>query len=157
MALLDAVCFGDIERVKLLIEKGADVNHEEFGYTALSWAIDRDRVDICKLLLDSGADVNHMHYDGSGWTPIIMAVYEGKINIIKLLVTRGANVKHKVANGLTALDYAFAWGNDIIIRILSWRGAKCPQIKEIELILLLIYRGIIPIDLLREIHTTWIS
>jgi ankyrin repeat protein len=164
MDLLRAIRYGvgygyDLEKVKLLIDNGADVNYsgDSHGWTSLFWAVYHDRIDICILLIDSCADVNHK--DKSGWTPLLIAVYEGKINIIKLLVTSGANVKHNIEIGLNTLYYALRFGDDTIANILRWRGAKYSDhiITNIDILLLLIYFGTIPRDILREIHTKWLS
>jgi ankyrin repeat protein len=157
-----AVRAGELEGwIKFLIENcSEDVNYcnNEFEWTALSWAIERDRIDICRLLLDHGADVNHK--SNSGLTPLMVAVYNWKIDIIYLLLINGANVNQKNNQGLTAFDFNLRFGDDIKIQnILLWRGAKCSQhrqIKDIE-ILLLIYCKVLQIDLLREIHTKWLS
>jgi hypothetical protein len=48
---------GNVEMVKLLLERGADVNVEDtfYHFSALGWAMQKDRVAIMKLLLDHGA------------------------------------------------------------------------------------------------------
>src|ERR1700741_131199 len=55
--LMNAAAFGSLETMRLLIEKGADVNGRNTGgATALMWAVS----DFAKvrLLVDRGADVN---------------------------------------------------------------------------------------------------
>jgi ankyrin repeat protein len=157
MDLLDAIrCDGDLERVKLLIDKGnTDVNYEDWtGKTALFWAINYGHISICRLLLDLGADVNYLTKNES--TPLMYAVYDAQIEIIKLLLSRGANVHIKNSYGHTALDFAFKNYDFNVVRILYWRGAKCRN-TNINGVLLFIYSRILPVDQLREIHTKWIS
>jgi hypothetical protein len=50
---------GRVEMVKLLLEKGADINYRDrsFGQTALLLAVQRGRWEIVPLLLSRGADV----------------------------------------------------------------------------------------------------
>jgi ankyrin repeat protein len=157
MALIDAVRDGDIVSIKLLIEQGGtDVNRENWnGRTALFYAIDDKRVDICKFLLDHGAAVNKKY---CGTTPLMLAIFKDSIDIIKLLLLSGANLNDESNFRMTALDYAFAFDKLFIARILCWRGAKCSDhiITNIDLLLLLIYYRVIPRDILREIHTKWI-
>lgn len=55
----------DIETVKLLLEKGADVNaRNKWGKTALMYAADEGHTDIVKLLVEKGADVDATGNDG---------------------------------------------------------------------------------------------
>jgi ankyrin repeat protein len=148
----------DVETLKRLIERGADVNYEESdGWTALFWAVNYGRNSICNFLLDHGADVNHV--DDDGWTSLFWAVYNSRKSKIMLLLMRGANVNHKNNIGQSAIDYA---RNKSILKILCWRGATCGvknknKIIEMDGILLLIFCRILPVDQLREIHTKWIS
>jgi ankyrin repeat protein len=157
MDLIDAVKDGDLRRVKLVIEEGADVNYRDSnGRTALYWAaIEHDRIDICRLLLDLGADVNQLNKSNS--TVLMYAVYNSNIEIMKLLLSRGANLNIINSYGLTEIDYALKRIYNInVVRILYWRGAKCRN-TNINGVLLLIYSRILPVDQLREIHTKWIS
>ena len=49
---------GNVEVVKLLIEKGAEVNRtDEFGRTALMLASKEGRVEVMRLLIENGAEV----------------------------------------------------------------------------------------------------
>jgi hypothetical protein len=149
--LIDAVRGGDLFKVKFLLDKGADVNYSNSrGWFALLFAVEFGGIGICMLLLESGANVNQS--DEEGWTPLMYAVFCYKINIIKLLLVRGANVNYINKYGATALSHALRKPD--IFLILRWRGAKFSDNKHtnIDGLILLIYRGIIPIDILREIH-----
>ncbi|MCV9927809.1 ankyrin repeat domain-containing protein [Flavobacterium sp. LS1R49] len=53
--LNDAICKGDIETVKQLIESGANVNKFSGGLTPLMTAARYNKVEIIKLLISSGA------------------------------------------------------------------------------------------------------
>jgi ankyrin repeat protein len=71
----------DVEQIKLLLDKGADVNHiGSLYYTPLKYAILNQQIDLVRLLLDYGAGIT---------TEIIQ--FTGRINImirtIKLFVT----------------------------------------------------------------------
>ena len=57
--MLAAAC-GHIEVCKLLLVKGADINHyDKAGCTALSKAAEGNHLNICQFLIEHGADVNH--------------------------------------------------------------------------------------------------
>jgi hypothetical protein len=162
MDLITACRYGNPREVKWCLEEGADVNYTCFdGFTGLFWAIDRQNFDMCRLLLDHGADVNKKNQYNH--TPLMYAVFNSKIDIIKLLLIRGANVNYKNKFGSTSLDYV-SYDDYNIAKILCWRGAESGQnkkrnkkIREIDTFLLLVHRQAIPLDLLREIHTKWIS
>lgn len=70
--LCDAVpIFGDFEKVRILVEAGADVNMqtEDTGAGAIEIAIIRDRMDILLYLLEHGGDYHkkfeHVDYENS--------------------------------------------------------------------------------------------
>jgi ankyrin repeat protein len=80
-----------LELVKLLVEKGADVNEESGGYTPLTLAISVSyKKEIVEFLLDSGADINLP--SKSKRTPLNYAISEGNYDAAKLLLEKGANV-----------------------------------------------------------------
>ncbi|OEJ15271.1 hypothetical protein BFL38_13275 [Brachyspira hampsonii] len=70
--LLEASKNNDLETLKSLIEKGADVNAKDNdNWTALMLASDNGHLEVVKYLLDKGADVNAA--DNNGWTPFFFA------------------------------------------------------------------------------------
>ncbi|HET6373542.1 MAG TPA: ankyrin repeat domain-containing protein [Candidatus Polarisedimenticolia bacterium] len=88
--LRDAAMKGDLEGVKSLLGKGAEVNAAtEFGATPLILAADRGHVEVVKALLAGGADVNKKDttYDSS---PIVWAAYNGHAAVVALLLQSGA-------------------------------------------------------------------
>jgi len=91
MDIFEASTFGNLERVRELIDAGADVNaRNTSGSTPLYLASDED---IVKLLIDAGADVNAM--DTSGTAPLHNASKMGNTNIVRLLIDAGADVNVK--------------------------------------------------------------
>ncbi len=82
--LIVASQLGDIDRVRLAIAKGADVNYQdEKGGTALHWAVFYGHKEIIKLLLMQGADP--LIKDKNGITPIDVARINGKKDVLKIL------------------------------------------------------------------------
>ena len=79
-----------LEIVRVLVDKGADVNQPSRSSTALMRAASAGYVDIVRLLLSKGAQVNVNVDDG---TPLMVAVNAGQVEIMKLLLAAGADIK----------------------------------------------------------------
>src|SRR6516164_10346526 len=84
--LLIAARKSDVPAVKMLLEKGADVNAKtSYGVTALSFAADRGSLEVVKILLEHGADVNAtdtFYHE----TILARAASQGHAEIVKLLL-----------------------------------------------------------------------
>jgi ankyrin repeat protein len=59
-SLCNASRSGDIERVKMLLQRNDPNMKDEAGYTPLHYAARSGHLEICKLLLSKGAKVNAM-------------------------------------------------------------------------------------------------
>jgi hypothetical protein len=93
--LVMAVYEEDIELVRELIRKGADVNARETDkMTALHAAVESGNVEIVRILLQTGAKVNAR--TDSRRTPLMMLDGDAKPELVNLLLKHGAKV--------TALD-----------------------------------------------------
>ncbi len=98
--LLEAARKSDVEKVKVLLAKGANVNAKSaYGVTPLGFACSRGSVEIVKLLLDSGAEVNvtDTFYKT---TPFGMIMMGKKANpeIMLLLLEKGAKETDQAMN-----------------------------------------------------------
>ena len=81
---------GDETRVAAALDKGANVNSEDYdGGTALFFAVARKRVAIVRFLLQRGARVNHQNQ--AGWTALMYALNYLDPECTALLLARGAN------------------------------------------------------------------
>jgi hypothetical protein len=121
-ALMVAAKYGHIEMVRLLVERGAEVDATEpGGFTALMLASFRGYREIAVTLLENGADMNVALEDGR--TPLFAAVAKGAEDLVLLLVDRGADLQHEDARGWTALHHAAQLGHLAIVRLLLEQGA----------------------------------
>jgi hypothetical protein len=102
----------DQTKIKMLIEKGADINgyysaniHEDsyLDFKILNSIIENKNQEIIEFLIDNGADVNSP--DKQNITPLIVAVSNYRPEIVDLLLKRGADVNFETREG-TALDVA---------------------------------------------------
>lgn len=79
-----------IEAVKLLLERGADVNaSNSMKITAMHTAAAGGCNDVIRLLIDKGSDIDTI--SAAGYTPLSLAAYWGKYETIKLLLEKGAD------------------------------------------------------------------
>lgn len=128
-SLIDAAIAGDLPAIKMLLEKGSDVNGMgNDGSTALIYAAQNGRGAVVEALLKKGADVNLPNNGGS--TATGLASFMGDTNIVKMLLEKGAKVDNADANGKTAIFYASLAGNDEIVRMLIAHGANQQEKTE---------------------------
>lgn len=105
-AIHRAAYWGHSEVVKMLVERGADVNLPGMnGGSALSSAAAGGNVEIVEFLLGAGADVeSHNDY---GDSPLHAAMYSnGCIPCARLLIANGASLDHRNADGMTPVSLA---------------------------------------------------
>jgi quinoprotein dehydrogenase-associated probable ABC transporter substrate-binding protein len=105
--LSNAVIANDAERVKFLVEKGADVNAPDpQGWTPLQNAARQRKDGMIKTLIELGADPNHAVDDGT--TPLVAAAMRDHVPSIKALIEKGANVEQPGPQGYRPLALAIA-------------------------------------------------
>ncbi|KAH7127771.1 ankyrin repeat-containing domain protein [Dactylonectria estremocensis] len=84
---------GQLETVKLLISRSADVNAKPavwVGITALQGAAISGNIMVAKLLIESGADVNGSPSYVKGRFAIEGAAEHGRLDMVQLLLNAGA-------------------------------------------------------------------
>ena len=141
-----------LEFIKLLIDKGANVNHrvrdssetrtvftnqwlDENGATAFLRASQSGDLELMKLLLEKGADpkintvlgVTPLHVAaGIGWVEGITTEWSPKATFeaVKMLIELGLDVNAQADTGRVALHGAAHKGRADVIQILADHGAK---------------------------------
>lgn len=117
-AISESLDSRDLDEIRLLIAKGADVNaNNKYGLTPLFVASFTGHTEIVKLLLGSKADVNRAD-TSYGETPLSMASECGHTEVVKLLLTAHADVNAANKKGTTALLKACTEGHGEIVRLL---------------------------------------
>ncbi|GAB4228756.1 MAG: hypothetical protein Tsb0021_06320 [Chlamydiales bacterium] len=112
---------GDVERVKLLLEKGAQINasvHE--GKTVIFDVAVNGNKEILSFLVDNEADVNKVANDGTN--PLIYASENGHVDCVTMLLPLVKNINHQDNYGLTAAHAAAREGHLDIIVLLKDHG-----------------------------------
>ena len=113
---------GNVEEVKKLIAKGADINaRRQDGLTALMMASLKGHSNIVKLLIANRADVNAK--DKLGYTALMGACKGGHPDTVKLLIASKADVNARQEAGGTALMIASLGGHIDIVKILIANNA----------------------------------
>jgi ankyrin repeat protein len=126
--LFTAVALNKTDVVKLLIDKGADVNLPiANGSTPLVTAITMAGDPIKKMLIDAGADVNKGSTQGV--VPLMIALGMKQTVIARLLLDKGANVNYVSAAGDTPLMMATSGGDLMFSRLLLAKGAQ-PNVEN---------------------------
>jgi len=123
-----AIDAGDIEKVRLLLDKGTDVNErDDYQYMPLHRALEKGRGDIAKMLLDKGADIEAK--SESGGTALKTAIWYAGWNdykdIVEMLLKKGADVNAKDYEGNSPLMTAISTGrnNNEMVEMLLKNGA----------------------------------
>ena len=143
--LCHAVSGGNIDCVKLLLERGAEV--QRHSGKLLTLAVVMDRLDLVALLIERGADVQRVDYLGRFDEPqrpiadLLIAhgkkvpswmlpracrpdVSTNELHRVKVLLDYGASLDDRGREGLTALHYAVRGGKLPLIQLLLERGAR---------------------------------
>ena len=126
---------GAADAVRLLAERGADVNAREShrGQTALMWAAGSKHPEAVKALLEHGADANAV--STGGFTPLMFAAREGDPESVRLLLAAGARIDATTPAGESALLVAAASVSGVTAR--DYRVIPEPSGHEAVAVLLL--------------------
>lgn len=148
-ALWVAAGMGHMQVVKMLVQRGADVNHNTKAQssplraacyegelaaprapptvttvtfdTHFNSSVFSGRLDIVKYLIEHGADVNLANTYNN--TSIMIAAYKGHAHVVDTLLKNGANPNEQALCGATALHYAAECGHLEVCRLLLDHGA----------------------------------
>ncbi|KAJ9638045.1 general transcription repressor [Knufia peltigerae] len=108
----------NIEVVRLLLHRGADVNGGRGYDTPLTFAAGNGYIEVVRELLAAGADPNKMMNDG--YSAARAAAAEGRLDFLKLLMEHGANINVPTS---PALPIAASMGHKEVFEHLLASGA----------------------------------
>lgn len=120
---LKAVIANNMDKVKSLIENGADINTKTLygNYTPLLLAARMNNSKMSKLLIDAGCEVNVNNFKND--TALRIATAHDNIVLVKMLIDAKACVNVKDWDGGTAFMVAANHGNIEIAKMLVDAGA----------------------------------
>jgi quinoprotein dehydrogenase-associated probable ABC transporter substrate-binding protein len=119
--LSNAVIANDLDRVKFLVGKGADVNKpDNQGWTPLISAARQRHDKMVALLIDLGADVNKSNDD---MTALSAAVMRDHVQTVKVLLDKGADMSEPGPGGYPPLPLAIGESKYEVAKTLMEAGA----------------------------------
>ena len=87
MDLIDAVNDNNLERLRLLVEQGADKNKDDG--TPLIWASYNGHFEVAQYLVEQGATLDKATI--LGYTPLAVAASFGHLEVARYLLEQGAD------------------------------------------------------------------
>ncbi|MBF6658423.1 ankyrin repeat domain-containing protein [Flavobacterium columnare] len=121
-----AAAKGNIELVQDLINKGANINHEDsHNTTPLAYALasGNAKKELIEIFFKAGLDPKKLYKDKA--TLLMLAVpYDKDLSVTQFLETKGLSVKDQDALGKTVFDYAARTGNITNLKKLIEKGSK---------------------------------
>jgi len=120
--LRQAAKVGDIDKIKELLEGGADIDDKSRkGYSAIHHAAMKGQLKAVELLIKEDADIDNVSEKGS--TPLISATYAAHPRVVQVLLAAGADTTLRSKKGNSALDLAIKY-DDLISADLIEYGSK---------------------------------
>ena len=122
MDLIKAVQTNDLERVRLLVEQGADKEKGNIhGWTPLLQASSFGHLEVTQYLVEQGATLEKAN--NAGDTPLIIAAFNGHLEVCRYLLEEGADRDKAAIDGWTPLHCAADQGYLEIAMLLMSYGA----------------------------------
>ncbi|KAE9550128.1 hypothetical protein FO519_006665 [Halicephalobus sp. NKZ332] len=117
MHMLAACAEGNIERVRVFLDKGVQVDEfDDDRVTALQISAAKGHVKLIEFLLSFDPDLERCNV--VGFTPLLHACREGHLESVKLLIQRGSKLDVTTFTGASPLTLACAGGHFELVKYL---------------------------------------
>jgi len=117
-ALSTAISFGDLEKIKILVENGANIEYQTKDGKKVSLIVDATYSrHILEYLIQKGTNINYQNEKGE--TALIRSVSSKNLSSVKILMKNKADLSLKDKQGRTALDIAKTGKDKDIINLLE--------------------------------------
>lgn len=129
-ALIEAIRTNNVDRVRMLVTSGVDVNSSTApGQNPVILATRHASIEVLKMLTGAGANVNVA--DEIGQTPLHIAAGRGELEKVKMLIALNVPVEVVDDDGVTPLFYAYNFGDVKMAEYLvNQEGAKINLIDK---------------------------
>jgi uncharacterized protein len=111
---------GDVHELKVFFNANmkTDINQKNHkGYSPLMISVYNGNHETSELLLERGADPNSLDFSGN--TILMGAAFKGDVEMVTLLIKQGAQKDLRNHDGLTAEEWAGAFGRKNVVSILK--------------------------------------
>lgn len=104
--LINAIANTNMDRVRQLLDAGANPNAVINGNTPLMLAAKVGNIDAVKMLIGKGASVDNNALNSERRTPLMVAINSDNADVVGYLLANGASVTRRDYKGLTAQEHA---------------------------------------------------
>jgi ankyrin repeat protein len=118
-----AASLSQSEVVRLLVEKGVDVNADYQGITPLLLASESGNTELVEFLVLNGADINVVT-EGSPNSPLLAACMKNRVELARILLENGADPDLHHPDGPTPIVAAVMERNHEVMKLLIKFGAN---------------------------------
>ncbi len=119
--LLEGALDGDLNKVQLALDQGANINARGRGLTTpLLNASRNNHLEIVKLLIERGANIEGE--DNAKITPLMIALYHYSDLCVRFLLEQNVNIQHLDTFERTPLIIVCNWGHLEFIRKIIYKG-----------------------------------
>lgn len=118
--LQSAIIGGNLECLKYLVQKGADIHGSGKWDSQLRFAVFYGHIETIKILLEHGAEVT----DAYVMVNSLLNPREDRLEVTELLLNYGADINAVDDNGLTPIVHAVTSKDERLVKMLLDQGAR---------------------------------